>query len=85
MLLIFGTKAYRDIRGVVTLVCQVCGHPAAHRLERLTTRFTLFFIPLFTVSSRYGMQCAMCSAETRLDRADAERLLGSADTRQSLR
>lgn len=85
MLLIFGTKAYREILGVVTVVCQFCGHPAAHRLEKLTNKFTLFFIPLFTVSTTYGMQCAMCSAESRLDRRDAEHLIGSAQGREQLR
>ncbi|MDO5682976.1 MAG: zinc-ribbon domain-containing protein [Propionibacteriaceae bacterium] len=82
MLLIFGTKGYREILGVVTLVCQACGHPAAHRLERLTQKFTLFFIPLITVSTKFGMQCAMCSAESRLERADAERLAESIEPRQ---
>lgn len=85
MFLIFGTKGYREILGVVTLVCQFCGHPAAHRVEKLSNRFTLFFIPLFTVSTMYGMQCAMCSAESRLDRNDAERLIGSTEPRPHLR
>lgn len=85
MLLIFGTKGYRELLGVTTLVCQFCGHPAAHRVEKLTNKFTLFFIPLFPVSTRHGMQCAMCSAESRLDRNDAERLIGSAEPRPHLR
>ncbi|WP_432557513.1 zinc-ribbon domain-containing protein [Granulicoccus sp. GXG6511] len=85
MLLIFGTKGYREILGVLTLVCRYCGHPAAHRLEKVTDKFTLFFIPLFTVSTRFGMQCAMCGAESRLDREEAEQLTGSLQSRQHLR
>lgn len=84
MLLIFGTKAYREILGVVTVVCRYCGNPAAHRLEEITNKFTVFFIPLFTVGRQWMMQCAMCAAETRLDRREAEQLKASA-TRPHLR
>lgn len=85
MLVILGTKRYREVLSVLTLVCRFCGSPAAHRLEELTTKFTLFFIPLFTVSTSYRMQCAMCAAESRLDRAEAERLLNTAEPREYLR
>jgi hypothetical protein len=85
MLVIFGTKAYREILGVRTLVCRFCGSPAAHRLEKITTRFTLFFIPLFTVSSSYRMQCSLCTAESRIDRAEAERLVGTTGPHERLR
>lgn len=85
MLLIFGTKGYREILGVLTLVCRYCGHPAAHRIEQLTNKFTLFFIPLFTVSTHFGMQCAMCGAESQLDRAEAEELRGTLRSQQHLR
>lgn len=85
MLIIFGTKRYRDVLGVLTLVCRFCGSPAAHRFEELTNKFTLFFIPLFKVSRTWTMQCAMCAAESRLDRSEAERLLHSARLRQDLR
>lgn len=74
MLVIFGTKGYTEILGVVTLICRFCGSAAAHRIEKLTSKFSLFFIPLFTVSTSYQMQCAMCAAESQLDRAEAERL-----------
>ena len=74
MLLIFGTKAYTTVLAVVTLVCQVCGNPAAQRIEKWVTKFTLFFIPTFPVSTRYAMQCGMCGATSRLERDEAERL-----------
>lgn len=85
MFLIFGTKGYREILGVATLVCQYCGSPAAHRIEKHATKFSLFFIPLFQVSSRYVMQCAMCSAESQLERRDAEHLMQSMQSGQELR
>lgn len=80
MLVIFGTKGYREVIGVLTLLCRYCGSPAAHRLEEVTTKFTLFFIPLFKVSTSYRMQCAMCAAETRLTHDEAEQLAANRPT-----
>ncbi len=74
MLFIFGTKAYRTVLAVLTLVCRVCGNPAAQRIEKHVTKFTLFFVPIFPVSTRYAMQCAMCGATSRIERDEAERL-----------
>lgn len=74
MLLIFGTKAYTTVLAVMTLVCRFCGNPAAQRIEKQVTRFTLFFIPTFPVSTRYAMQCAMCGVTSRIEQDEAERL-----------
>ena len=72
--MIFGTKAYRTVLATVMLVCSVCHNPAAQRIEKLSTRFTLFFIPLFTISTRHQLQCAMCAATTTVSQDEAERL-----------
>lgn len=74
MLVIFGTKAYASVLATVMAVCTVCGNPAAQRVEKRVTKFTVFFLPLFTISTRYAVQCAMCGAISRLDQAEAERL-----------
>ncbi len=76
MIFIFGTKGYVTVMGVVTFVCGHCGNPAAQRIEKWVTKFTLFFIPLFPVSTKYVVQCAMCGSQSRLERAEAERLTG---------
>jgi Fe2+ or Zn2+ uptake regulation protein len=39
---------------------------------RRATRFTLFFVPLFTVSKRYHVQCTNCGGVTDLTRQQAE-------------
>lgn len=75
MFIIFGTRGHRDVLGIRTLVCRFCGHPAAQRLEKLTNKFTIFFIPLFSVSTTYRMQCARCAADSNLARQEAEHLL----------
>ncbi len=74
MFLIFGTKRFVTVLGVVTFVCARCGNPAAQRVEKWVTKFTLFFVPLFPVSTKYAVQCAMCGTQTRIERAEAERL-----------
>lgn len=74
VIVIFGTKAYRTVLATVMLVCSVCHNPAAQRIEKLSTKFTLFFLPLFTISTRYQLQCAMCAATSTVSEAEAERL-----------
>lgn len=74
-MIIFGFKGYQTLLGVVTLVCSFCHHPAAQRVERRVTKFTVFFVPLFPVSSRHELHCAMCGASSRLEGDEAERLV----------
>ncbi|MEE1757219.1 zinc-ribbon domain-containing protein [Streptomyces sp. SP18CS02] len=73
-MIVFGTRAYLHQLAVPTLVCGRCGRSAAHPLRKKVTRFTLFFVPLFTVSTKYATQCALCGAEQRVTRAQAEQL-----------
>ncbi|MER7108545.1 zinc-ribbon domain-containing protein [Streptomyces sp. NPDC000229] len=79
-MIIFGTKGYLQQLAMLTLVCGRCGNPAAHALRKKTTKFTLFFVPLFPVSTSYATQCTFCGAEQRITREQADRLL-SGDTR----
>jgi transcription elongation factor Elf1 len=64
MLLIWGFKSYLRQLAIVTLVCQSCGNPAAHRVVERTRKFTLFFIPLFPVSHKYILTCTFCGQAT---------------------
>jgi len=56
---------------VLTMVCWSCRRPAAHRLARARNRFSLFFIPLFTFSTRHILQCLLCGADQELSAAAA--------------
>jgi hypothetical protein len=78
MLLIWGFKRYVQTLAMLTLVCGQCGRPAAHPLRKITTKFTLFFIPLFPVRHRYAVQCAFCGASHELAKEEAERLQAQA-------
>ncbi|CAM5505954.1 hypothetical protein GCM10010329_63740 [Streptomyces spiroverticillatus] len=73
-MIIFGTRGYIYQLAILTLLCGHCGNPAAHTLRKHVTKFTLFFIPLFPVSTKYATQCTFCGAERRVEREEAERL-----------
>ena len=71
-MLIFGLSAKQVLLATLFYVCEVCGNQAAHQLVRRTNRFTLFFIPLFPVGSRYIDTCAYCGRSIEVPRDRAE-------------
>ncbi|MFV0460215.1 MAG: zinc-ribbon domain-containing protein [Actinomycetales bacterium] len=77
MIVLFGTRLYREVLGVATMVCPRCGQIAAQRVERRRTKFTLFFIPLIPLSTSYRVQCAACAVETTVDEQEAHRLVSA--------
>ncbi|XVU22642.1 zinc-ribbon domain-containing protein [Actinoplanes sp. CA-054009] len=61
MLLIFGLRSKDTIIGSRLGRCEVCGATAAQTLVRRTTKFSLFFIPLFPVrAARHFVTCTNC-------------------------
>jgi hypothetical protein len=73
--IIFGTKGYLYQLAILTLVCGQCGNPSAHTLRKRVTKFTLFFVPLFPISTKYATQCTFCGAEQKVTKEQAEQLL----------
>ncbi|MFH8499045.1 zinc-ribbon domain-containing protein [Streptomyces coeruleorubidus] len=73
-MIIFGTKGYLYQLAILTLVCGQCGNPAAHTLRKRVTKFTLFFVPLFPISTKYHTQCTFCGAEQKVTKEQAEQL-----------
>jgi hypothetical protein len=62
-MIIFGTSAYLYRLAVLMLTCHRCGTPAAHTVTKHVTKFTLFFVPLFPLSTTYATQCTFCAME----------------------
>jgi uncharacterized Zn finger protein len=64
---------------LLTLVfgCEQCGRQAAHNLVKRVRRFTVFFIPLIPISTRYLDTCTACGRVIDVPRAEAERALRS--------
>ncbi|MET9914686.1 zinc-ribbon domain-containing protein [Streptomyces sp. NPDC006476] len=77
-MIIFGTKGYLYQLAILTLVCGQCGNPAAHTLRKRVMKFTLFFVPLFPISTKYATQCTFCGAEQKLTKEQAEQLQAQA-------
>ena len=61
MFLIFGLRSKDTFLGSRLGQCEVCGATAAQSLVKRTTKFSLFFIPLFPVrAARYFVACTNC-------------------------
>jgi zinc-ribbon family len=73
MLLLFGTRAAFRVLATVTFACSYCGRTAPQRIVERANRFTLFFLPLFTISRTYFNQCTNCSGVTDLTAEQARR------------
>jgi hypothetical protein len=79
MLLIFGTRLSQSIINMVTFVCGYCHVQAPQNVIKRTNRFTLFFVPLFTVSTKYVNQCTNCGGLTALTSEQAQHSLAWAE------
>jgi len=60
MLLLFGFKTVDKALPGRTATCQHCRAHAHHTLVERATKFTLFFIPVFTTSRKFHITCTNC-------------------------
>jgi len=68
VLILFGIRTREHLLSTIVMVCEVCGVNAAQALVKRSTKFTLFFIPVFPVRrSTYHLECAHCGARRRVD------------------
>jgi hypothetical protein len=74
MLIIFGSRRKRRQLGVVLMMCQRCQRPCAHTIIWIKTFFTLFFIPVIPIGSKYYTVCSMCAGAVNIDKDHAEHL-----------
>lgn len=69
--------------GVLSLVCGFCKVQAAQRILKRVTKFTLFFIPLFPVSTRHFVTCVNCGGTTEIAKQQVDQYLESSRTSAS--
>jgi uncharacterized Zn finger protein len=74
-MLIFGFRVTSALLATITYLCDRCGQPAAHHLVKRQRKFTLFFIPLFPVSTKYTDTCTYCGRVLEVPREQAEAAL----------
>lgn len=60
MFLLFGLKTALKDRPGRAATCQHCRLLVHHHLQERATKFTLFFIPVFTTSRAYQITCSNC-------------------------
>jgi hypothetical protein len=60
MLLLFGFKTVAKALPGKAATCQYCRQHVHHHLEERATKFTLFFVPVFTTSRKYNITCSNC-------------------------
>lgn len=77
-MIIFGTRRTVQQLAMLLLTCGVCGRTAANSLLEMVTKFSVFFIPLFPVRTRYAVQCTACGASGQVDKERAEQMQHSA-------
>ena len=72
-MLIIGLSVSEDLLSTLIYICEICGNSGAHQLIKRSRRFSLFFIPLFTVGATYVDSCTACGRviEVSRDRAEA--------------
>lgn len=75
MFLLFGLNTSDRVTATPVMTCEVCGYRARQALVKRTTKFTLFFIPLFPVRrGRSYLECGHCRAFRSVDSGSAGRL-----------
>ncbi|MBI4901204.1 MAG: zinc-ribbon domain-containing protein [Actinobacteria bacterium] len=71
-MLIFGLGVRQVLLATLVYLCETCGNTAAHHLVKRVRKFSLFFIPLFAVGTRYVDTCTACGRDIEVSRERAE-------------
>lgn len=78
MFIIWGFKTKIIPLAILSFLCGNCGNPSAHHVKRRVTKFELFFIPLFPISSKYFTECTFCGASALISREQADQFVAQA-------
>jgi hypothetical protein len=76
--IIFGLKRKAHRLATIFAMCVACQTPAAQVLLSVRTYFSLFFIPVIPVGTKYRTTCTMCGALTIVSAEYADRLMATA-------
>jgi hypothetical protein len=78
MFLLFGIRRKAQRLATVFAVCVSCHTPAAQAVTRVRTFFTLFFIPLIPLGTKYRTTCTMCGQSVSITKETADNLVAGA-------
>ena len=71
-MLIIGVGVTEVLLSTLVFTCETCGSNAAHQLTKQNRKFSLFFIPLFSVSTKYLDRCTACGRIIEVSKEQAE-------------
>jgi len=71
-MIIFGTRSTAILLAMINFVCGNCHNPAAQKVIKHVTKFTLFFVPLFPVYIKRSVTCTYCGATAPLTKEQAD-------------
>jgi hypothetical protein len=78
MFLVFGIKRMKKRLATMLALCGQCGSPAAQVVIRVSTWFSLFFIPVIPLGSKYSSTCTLCGKSVKLDKEQAMQMVAAA-------
>jgi zinc-ribbon family len=78
MLIIFGFRRRASRLAVIFTMCSFCHTPAAHAVTRLRKFFTLFFIPVIPIGTKYTTTCTLCGRSALISKDTADKLVAFA-------
>jgi len=78
MFLIFGVKRLKRRLGTAFALCRRCGTPAAQVVTRIGTWFSLFFVPVIPLGTKYVSTCTFCGESTKLEKLHAMQMVAAA-------
>ena len=77
MIILFGFRRRASRLATIFVMCAACRTPAAHALTRTRRYFTLFFVPLIPLGTKYFTTCTMCGHATQITKEGADHYLAS--------
>src|ERR1035437_7917174 len=77
MITLFGLRRKSSRLATLFVMCGYCHTPAAHALIRTRRYFTLFFVPLIPLGTKYFTTCTMCGHATLVTREAADQYVAS--------
>ena len=71
-MLIIGFGMRETLLSTLVYPCETCGNHAAHQLTKQSRKFSLFFIPLFSIGTKYLDSCTACGRIIEISKEQAE-------------
>jgi hypothetical protein len=78
MFVIFGIKRMKRRLATMLALCGQCSTPAAQVIVKTSTWFSLFFIPVIPLGSKYISTCTLCGGSVKIDKAQALQMVAAA-------